>query len=182
MCFSKIWSWLTGKKDDLTIPHPEEPFDPTKTLENTNINEALDKWCIDYNVPISEREYWKTQVEIILVNSLIVIINGVPTEVPAGASDKAGGGRKIEIKPGYLNSGVIAHEQAHNSYALMNDDEKSEFSATYTPLKTSNPLIVHLYTVNSYGLTNDIEGHAELYRYLHEEMPAELKKYYPRLF
>jgi len=39
-----------------------------------------------------------------------------------------------------------------------------------------------LYAKNPYGLTNDIEGHAEVYRYIGEKMPEQLKRYYPMLF
>ena len=44
---------------------------------------------------------------------------------------------------------------------------------------TSNKL---LFSRNTYGLTNDIEGHAEVYRYIGQQMPEQLKQYYPRLF
>jgi len=186
MCFKTIKSWFTGVppvssqptatplvQDTMTILHPEEPFDPSKTLENTDIDEALDNWCIDYNVPVKHREYWKTQ---------IVIELDPDYPAPAGTWDGVDGKRHLKAQPGYFNSGVIAHEQAHNCYSLMTQDEKNEFSDTYASLKTTNPLITHLYSINTYGLTNDIEGHAEVYRYLCEIMPAELKQYYPKLF
>ena len=114
----------------------------------------------------------KTKIEIKLDNTL---------PYPAGTYE-LNGIRHLNIKPEWVNPGVIAHEQAHNSYALLTSEQKTGFTATYTPLKTSNPLLVFLFSKNSYGLTNEIEGHAEIYRYLGAEMPQELKKYFPKLF
>jgi hypothetical protein len=88
----------------------------------------------------------------------------------------------LAVKPPWLNAGVIAHEQAHNSYALLTAAQKAAFSAAYNPLINTDPLITFLYSHNPYGLSSDIEGHAELYRYLGDKMPAQLKQFYPRLF
>ena len=176
MCISKIKSLLgfkpTTVRDTLTIPHPEETPDSSRTVSNTDLDAALDKWEIDYNVPEVFRDYWKTKIVISLDENL---------PYPA-ATYELNGVRHLTIRPEWVNSGVIAHEQAHNSYALLTNEERANFSTTYTPLKTKNPLIVYLYSINSYGLTNDIDGHAELYRYLGEEMPEVLKQYYPKLF
>jgi len=156
----------------LTIPHPEEAPDSTKTMENTDIVAALEQWMVDYNVPAVHHDHWKNQIEITLDNTL---------PYPAAAYD-LNGVRHLTIRPEWVNPGVIAHEQAHNSYALLNEQEKSGFSKIFTPLKTKNKLIAYLFSINSYGLTNDIEGHAEVYRYFAEKMPQELKEYYPKLF
>lgn len=175
MCFKKIKSWFTGIPSvpaKVTIPHPEESPDSSKTVTNTDLYAALDQWTVDYNVPEEKREYWKTKIAISLDANL---------PYPAGTYE-LDGVRHLTIRPEWVNSGVIAHEQAHNSYALMNEYDKMGFSIIHSRLKTRNPLIVYLYSINSYGLTNDVEGHAEVYRYLGEEMPAELKRYYPKLF
>ena len=176
MCIKTIKSWLgfktTTVQDTLNIPHPEETPDSSRTVHNTDLDAALDKWEIDYNVPEAYRDYWKTKIVISLDENL---------PYPA-ATYELNGVRHLTIRPEWVNSGVIAHEQAHNSYALLTDVEKSNFSTTYTPLKTTDPIVVYLYSINSYGLTNDIEGHAEVYRYLGDEMPEVLKKYYPKLF
>jgi hypothetical protein len=156
----------------LSIPYPEEAPDYSRTIENTDLDAVLNEWEVKYNVPIEEREYWKTKIEIKL---------DVTIPYPAGTYE-ANGIRHLTIRPEWVNPGVIAHEQAHNSYALLTSEQKAEFSATYTPIKTSDPLVVFLFSKNSYGLTNDIEGHAEIYRYLGAEMPQALKKYYPKLF
>jgi hypothetical protein len=156
----------------LIIPHPEEAPDYSKTIANADLNAALDEWTINYSVPENCRAYWKTKIAVTLDANL---------PYPA-ATYELGGIRHLTIRPEWVNSGVIAHEQAHNSYALLTEKQKIEFSAVYTSLKATDPLILFLYSKNSYGLANDIEGHAEIYRYLGEGMPEALKKYYPKLF
>ena len=105
---------------------------------------------------------------------------GQPKEVPA-ACYAVGVFRYLDVEPQWLNPGVIAHEQAHNAYALLTDQQKEDFAALYTPFITTDPLIKYLYSRNSYGLTSVIEGHAEIYRYLWDQIPEELKQFYPRL-
>jgi len=155
----------------LTIPYPEEPFDPFQTLQNMNIGVVLDRWMVNYKVPAEHRDFWRTKIDIKVIESL---------SVPAQTYD-LNGVRHLEVKPGWLNAGVIAHEQSHNSYSLLTDWQKAMFSAQYGQLKTTDPLILLLYSRNTYGLSSDIEGHAELYRYLNEKMPLVLRKYYPKL-
>ncbi len=181
MDIGKIAAWFKGKpgagpssgaRAPLAIPHPEEPPDYSQTLANVNMAAALDAWEIKYNVPPADRDYWKTRIVITLDANL---------PYPA-ATFEQNGVRHLTIRPEWVNPGVIAHEQAHNSYALLSPAQKAGFAAAYTPLKTSDPLIVFLYAKNGYGLTSDVEGHAEIYRYLGEKMPATLKSFYPRLF
>jgi len=158
--------------EPLTIPHPEEAPDYSKTIENIDLDAALDEWMTNYNVPVIHRNYWKTKIVITLDANLAY----------AAIAYDSNGTRHLTIRPEWVNPGVIAHEQAHNSYALLTPEQRTEFSTVYTPLKTTDPLIVFLYSINSYGLNNDIEGHAEVYRYLAEQMPEALKNYYPKLF
>ena len=180
MCLKKILSLFkkaniptpSSGSEPLSIPHPEESPDYSKTVDNTDLDSAMDQWEIDYNLPESYREFWRTK---------IVITLDADFPYPA-ATYEQGGVRHLTIRPEWVNSGVIAHEQAHNSYALLTETEKAEFSTNYTPIKTTDPLIVYLYSINSYGLTNDIEGHAEVYRYLGDKMPEVLKQYYRNLF
>jgi hypothetical protein len=202
MCFKTIIGWFTKEKtptatpapdpepepepepqpepapqpepepESLVIPYPEEAPDHSKTIENTDLDAALDEWAEKYNVPGEHREYWKTKIEIKLDATLAY---------PA-ATYASGGVRHLVIRPEYVNPGVIAHEQAHNSYALLTEEQKTDFSTAYTPLKTTDPLIVLLYSQNKYGLTNDVEGHAEMYRYLYNQMPDVLKQFYPKFF
>ena len=173
MCIAKIMAFFKPKPNNrpLVLPHPEEPPNPSQTVDNVDLDATLDLWEVNYNVLIEYRDYWKTKIAIEL-----------DAELPyPAATYELDGIRHLTIRPEWVNPGVIAHEQAHNSYALLTEEEKAEFSTIYTPLKTTDPLIVFLYSKNSYGLTSDVEGHAEVYRYLGEEMPQVLKKYYPKL-
>ena len=163
---------FSRKKKTLTIPYPEESPDYSRTVANTDLDSALDDWMIKYNVPERYRNFWKTEVVSTLDDNL---------PHPAETSGE-GGVRYLKIHPEWTNPGVIAHEQAHNSYAFLNMVQKVGFSVIYTVVKVTDPLIVYLYSVNPYGKTNNIEGHAEVYRYLGGEMPGILKGFYPKLF
>lgn len=166
-----------------TLPHPEEPMNPSATLANTSIIAAVTKWLSDWGVPTQYWEYWKTAIDMQVyeIYPASIIAMDLNQDVPSATWD-AGGTRHMVIKPKWLNPGVIAHEQAHNSYALLTPAQKASFSTVYTPLKNTDPLIKLLYSKNAYGLTNDIEGHAEVYRYLGRQMPQQLVPYYPQLF
>ncbi len=155
-----------------TIPFPEENPDFSQTIGNVIVSNVINKWLIDYHVPLEFWDYWRTMIDIVI---------DIEIQYPA-QSWEADGIRHIAIRPAWLNPGVIAHEQAHNSYALLGIELKALFSTAYTPLKTTDKFIKLLYSQNSYGLTSDIEGHAEVYRYLGNKMPDILKQYYPKLF
>ena len=117
MCIKIIKTLFKNKDKDkkpLTIPHPEETPDSSRTVHNVDLDAALDKWENDYNVPEAFKEYWKTKIVISLDENL---------PYPA-ASYELSGVRHLTIRPEWVNSGVIAHEQAHNSYALLTEAEK----------------------------------------------------------
>ncbi len=154
------------------LPYPEEPPNYIQTVDNISIENTIQNWLIDYFVPKDFWNFWMNKIDIIVDPTI---------SYPAGVWEEAGI-RYMEIKPEYLNSGVIAHEQAHNSYALLSDGEKNKFREDYHIEKERNKLIKFLYSINTYGLTSDIEGHAEIYRYLGYKMPEVLKIYYPKLF
>jgi hypothetical protein len=166
-----------------TIPHPEEPMDPSATLANANVMATINKWLSGWGVPAEHWDYWKTAIDIQVydVYPASLTAMGINQGIPS-ATWEADGKRHLAIKPQWLNPGVIAHEQAHNSYALLSDSQKAEFSAVYTSLKSTDPLIRLLYSINTYGLSSDIEGHAEVYRYIGRQMPPQLLTYYPKLF
>ena len=159
-------------KKKVILPHPEELVNYDCTMENYNLDVIFQKWYDDYLVPVEYRDYWRNQIEIEVTDTL-------PYEA---ATWEVNGKRHLAVRPEWLNAGVIAHEQAHNSYALLTECEKLAFADLHTKLKKSNEMVKYLYSINSYGLHNDIEGHAEIYRYLGQGMPQELKQYYPKLF
>jgi len=158
-------------------------MNPLATLENTNLNVIINKWLVDWEVPKQYWDYWKTEIDIQVYNLFpaFIVRKGLSQKAPAGTWTEDGK-RHMAIKRKWLNPGVMAHEQAHNSYALLNSSKRTAFATVYTPLKNTDPLIKLLYSKNAYGLTNLIEGHAEVYRYIGQHMPKQLKPYYPKLF
>jgi len=164
------------------IPHPEESMNPSATLTNINVNEIINKWLTGWEVPNEHWTYWKSTIDlqVYAIYPASLIAMGLKPDTPAGTWE-SGGRRHLAIKPQWLNPGVIAHEQAHNSYALLTSDQKVGYSNVYSTLKNSDPTIRLLYSKNQYGLTNDVEGHAEVYRYIGQWMPEQLKIFYPRL-
>ena len=157
----------------LKLTHPQEPPDLTATLASISVQTVVQKWLEDWKVPAQFWSYWKNEGVIITVRNDI--------SYPAMTYSGQDGKRHLDVQPAWLNPGVIAHEQAHNSYALLTAEQKAEFSAAYTPLKTADKLIAFLYQHNTYGLVSDVEGHAEVYRYLTQSMPKSLYPCYPRL-
>jgi hypothetical protein len=164
------------------ILHPEEPRNDSQTVANTNIDYVMTRWLTDWKVPAEHWDHWRAAIVIKIYDSWPpdMLARGIQPDTPAATWEDKGKRYLVSLSR-WLNPGVIAHEQAHNSYALMAPAQKSAFSATYTSLKNSDPLIKYLYSINRYGLSSDIEGHAEVYRYLGETMPAALKGYYPKL-
>jgi len=173
-----------GIPEGLTLPYPEEPHDPTRTVSNTSIQGMLAAWLKQRAVPEEYREYWTNQIEINLYDiwpKEVITRYRINSKTPAFAFGSDGKRYLFALAP-WFNIGVIAHEQAHNSYALLTDPQRAEFRALYEPLISTEPYIRLLYSINHYGLSSIVEGHAELYRYLGEKLPIILKAYYPKLF
>ena len=154
------------KPKPIALPHPKELVDYNRNMDNTKIKDVLMEWFMDWGV--TDPVYWRDKVEIKL---------DVSTPYPAWTSAET---KVIGIRPEYANPGTIAHEAAHISYGLLTDEEKQEFVNIYTPL-VNKGLIKELYKQNAYGLSSIVEGHAEVYRYLAQEMPEDLKQFYPKL-
>ena len=172
-----------ARPQPLALPHPEEPMNPAATMANTTLSAMMNKWFADWEVPQKYWSYWMQSIDIQVheVYPPSLLSMGIKQETPA-ATWEANGKRHLAIKPQWLNPGVIAHEQAHNSYALLNAEQKQAFAAQYKPLINTDPLIKLLYSKNTYGLSSDVEGHAEVYRYIGQKMPAQLKMFYPGFF
>lgn len=182
MCWFELVNCRKKSSTPLTILHPEEPRNDSQTVANTNTGDIVTKWLTDWKVPPVHWEHWRNAIVIRLYDVWPpeMLATGLQPETPA-ATWEADGKRHLASLAKWFNPGVIAHEQAHNSYALLSAWEKLVFSAVYKCLNAKHPLINYLYSVNSYGRTSDIEGHAEVYRYLGETMPPMLQRYYPRL-
>ncbi len=157
----------------LAISHPEEPRDPSATLETVNVRAVINTWFADWEVPPPYQVFWRT-VEIVPVAHVMVGVTDCPAATWADTLT-------VKIQPGWCNAGVIAHEMAHISWSLLIAEQQVEFASLHDSLKDTEPLMTLLYSQNGYGLTSAIEGHAEIYRYLGAQMPAALKRYYPKL-
>jgi hypothetical protein len=167
MCLSILF------RKKFTLTHPEEQQNYAQTIDNIDLPSVLTKWLTNWEVPAQWHDFWRGQI-------IIEVTVGI--EYPAGTWSGNDGKRYMNIRPEWLNPGVIAHEQAHNSYALLTEEQKSQFTVLFDTIKNSNTKLIHLWKINNYGLTSDIEGHAEVYRYWGQDMPAEMKLFYPRLF
>ena len=160
----------------LTLPHPEQQKNLSQTMANVNIDEVFQAWYDSYNVPVESRKYFR--------NTIFVELND---KIPYSAGTwKAAGIRHLQVRPEWCNAGVLAHEQAHCSYALLTEDEKLLFETAYNNAQP-HPFIVLLHRVNTYmnqtdKLDRHVEEHAELYRYIGlEKLPVTLKRFYPKL-
>ncbi len=181
MCWFKKKPVITPSVEvPLVLPHPEEPQNPNATVQNIHIDAILDDWMIEYKVPETEYSYWRNQIDIKLFDFWPdeQITWGATKDTPAFALE-LDGKRHLYCLAKWFNAGVIAHEQAHNSYALLTEGQKLSFQLSYNYYKDNDKMIQYLYSINKYGLTNDIEGHAEIYRY--GVVPEALRYYYPKL-
>ncbi len=159
------------------LPYPEEKPDYSQTLESVSILRTIDKWLVDYKVPIEFRPHWLTRIQITVTNNI---------SYPAQTWEE-NGVRHLDIRPEYLNSGVIAHEQAHNSYSLLSQEQRIGFFIAYQRLIKTDRLTKLAFQLVPYmqttlGQNLDVEGHAEVYRYLGSRLPKELYQFYPKLF
>ncbi len=165
------------------LPYPEEPVDDSLTTLNTNADEILQRWLTQRGVPSEHWAFWKLKIDIRLYDKWPpeMLNRGILTDTPAGTWTE-NNVRVLASLTRWFNVGVIAHEQAHNSYALLSKYGRLKFAVVYNILRHFNPLIKLLYSMNTYGLSSNVEGHAEIYRYIGEKMPACLKQSYPKLF
>jgi hypothetical protein len=182
MCFSKIKEFFTRKTEEpklpdqprpeeprpTKLPHPEEPRDNTKTIDNVNVAALVNSWLTKYHVPAQHWKYWQD----------FHVIVTTTYDAPAGTSSEK---NEMRIRPEWANEGVLAHEFAHESYSLLSNKQKADFQTKYSQYLTTDPLMVLLHSKNTYMNTNIIEAHAEVYRYIGEQMPVNLYQYYPKL-
>ncbi len=163
----------------LKLPHPEETMNMNATIENVNpadLRYIINKWIYDWKVPAEYIPFW-CSINITLVTGLTILYNGQFMQVPAATWVEE---RRMELDPKWCNPGVLAHEFAHISYSLLTPEQKAQFSAKFYYLRDTD--LLTLFEQKPYGLTNDMEGHADTYRYMGEGMPQELKVFYFQLF
>ena len=167
----------------LVLLHPEEPQNLNQTVANTSKDTILQEWFTGWSVPTLSQSYFTNAIDIQIFDSWSpeqIQQFGISASTPAFTFQDTV--RHLYSLASWLNPGVVAHEQGHNSYALLTDAQKTQFTTLFDSLKQTDAKLIYLWSVNSYGLTNDVEGHAETYRYWGSEMPDSLKIYYPKLF
>lgn len=177
--------WLLSlfKKKPVLLPHPEEAMDPGKTVENTDKPAVLGRWLKEWGVPANQWDYWKKQIVLEVYDDWPpeYLNLGIHTNTPA-FTWQIGSVRYLAALAEWFNPGVIAHEQAHNSYAMLTESDKFSFGVAFNnPEVQTDPLIIRLWEMGKFNL-NSVEDHAEVYRFLGNKMPDSLKPYYPKLF
>jgi hypothetical protein len=158
-------------------------MNPYATAATLDLNSVIAKWLIQWNVPEKWWFRWKHDIDVQVYDLYppYILNMGVNPDTPA-VSWFADGKRHMAVKSTWLNPGVIAHEQAHNSFNLLHPDQKMAFASLHSSLKKRDSPIQQLYSVHPFGLVSNVEGHAEIYRYLGQYMPDQLKQFYPTLF
>jgi hypothetical protein len=183
---SKLWEWLTSLFRRSTVRpyilHPEEPAVDSHTVANTPSYLIFNHWFTEWQVPSEHWDYWLSAIVVWVYDVWPSDMFKDDPSTPAGTWTDGQGKRNLAVLAKWFNAGVVAHEQAHNSYALMTPETRMEFAAIYNSIKETDPYIKLLYSINTYGLSSDVEGHAEVYRYLGSMMPTTLKRFYPKLF
>ena len=159
-------------KKPLVLPYPEQKPDKKRTIANTDIEELFKDWCALYYIPVVYRKFWREQIDISL---------SVDIWYPAGTWEE-NGKRYLQMRPEWANVGVLAHEMAHCSYALLTMGQKAAFDNAFNVSLVGDALVMFLDKQNSYMNTNNVEGHAECYRFLGDQMPEELRAFYIKLF
>jgi hypothetical protein len=148
-----------------TLPYPEEAPDYTQTITGEKL---LQIFYAKYFIPEVYWNFWRSVT--------IVVDKTLP--YPAGMVSQT---RKLLLKPEYANPGILAHEFSHLSYYELNPNEKASFATEYNNALQIDELLKILHSQKPYMRTNLIEAHAEIFRYLGNRMPEQLKKYYPQL-
>ena len=150
----------------LALPYPEEAPDYTRTITG---EELLRDFFTGYFIPEVYWNFWR-RVTIIVDKTLAY---------PAGMISET---KTLLLSPEYATPGILAHEFSHLSYSELNPNKIASFTAEYNSILQTNELLKFLYSQKPYMKTNIIEAHAEIFRYLGNKMPEQLKKYYPKLF
>jgi hypothetical protein len=150
----------------MELPYPEEEPDYTHTITG---EELLQGFFNRYFIPQVYWNFWRRVT--------IVVDKTLP--YPAGMVSQT---KTLLLKPEYTNPGILAHEFSHLSYYELNPNKKASFTTEYNSALQTDGLLKLLYSKKPYMQTNIIEAHAEIFRYLGNKMPEQLKKYYPKLF
>lgn len=153
--------------EELELPYPEEPVDYTQTINNTDPSIAFNAWKTNYAVPVQYHSFWD--------NVSLVVTNQIEACSQTWQAEK-----KVEIRPEWCNSGVLAHELAHISqWELQKNNQWETFVNTWRQY-LDHPLLSLLYYRRLVDVP-DYECYPEIYRFLGHQMPGVLKPFYPYL-
>ncbi len=148
-----------------SLPYPEEPADFTLNISQ---HQLLGRFFYEYFIPQGHWDFWR-QITIKFDRNLAY---------PAGMISET---KTLLIRPEYANPGILAHEFSHLSYRLLAEAQKKWFVEDYNAAMKIDVLLQFLGSKNSYMNTSMIEAHAEIFRYLGNQMPASLRAFYPKL-
>lgn len=165
-----------------SFSHPEEPVNPSQTVANTDIPAVITKWLTDWKVPVEYWDFWRSQIQIHIYDEWtqdVITKFGIQPGWLAFATIEDGK-PALYCKASYFNAGVVAHEMAHNTYYHLLDTDQVAFKGDYEELLHTDSQLQYFATQRV--PPNNIELHAEVYRFLGETTPAQLKHYYPKLF
>lgn len=173
----------------LTLPHPEEPardWQRTSPIGETDhlFESVFWEFIAQWGVPASEAEALRNTTiwEFYDEWPQTYLDWGLQPNTPACAWTDGDGYRHSAYLAKWAVPGVMAHEAGgHGAWFQQSEPEHVDFEDTYQTVKDA-PLIVLLWSINTYGLSSPVERHAELYRYLGTNVPEPLKRFYPRLF
>ena len=176
----KIIQSIQGRRQEkppmLVIPHPEEAKKSGVKVADIDIQSLLSDWFVQWEV-INKQYFLGVRIE--LKENLHVILENRLLKVPAATYANA---MRMELDPEWANPGVIAHEMAHISYALLSDSQKAEFGIEYNKALEIHELLKFVSSQKPYMRTGGIvEAHADCYRYLGNLMPENLMQFYPNL-
>jgi hypothetical protein len=164
----------------VVIPFPEEKFDKTQTA-STDIEAIRTAWLTNYQVPAEQWTYWRSAVGIAFSSQL---------NNPAWKWVDDKGINQLRFNAGWANAGTMAYEASHVAWANLTDEQKTGFKAAFDTIVKTDPRFILLFKQHPHELVADtdttgdvrIGGHAENYRTMGNQMPIELRQFYPRLF
>ncbi len=165
-----------------SLPHPEEKPDPNATIENTDIEQVIDQWLVNWQVPAEYWDFWENKIVVHLYNEwsseTLSKYYGLTKDTPAFTIEE-NGVRHLYSLASWFNKGVVAHEQAHNSYALLNGERKLEFEEVFDTELETNKLLRYVWEHKPCMRKDVVEGHADYYRYCNAK---NLEQFYIKLF
>lgn len=162
--FNLLFKYLKRPK---SLTYPEQPKDESQTL-SFDTEALVDDWLREYGV--KDKSFWyDVDIE--------MSMRYYPSPAATDSANK-----KMWIVPGWGNTGVLAHEMAHISWYQLSQRLKEDYELLYNALKSYDEWLKLLLKERpNTDYSGIVEIHAEVFRFLNENMPEPLKPYYPHL-